>query len=60
MCIINGLQKQLYAVLIRGVFIFVATDPVSLTVELGDKSALIVSLAAPLATLATTKQQLSG
>lgn len=32
----------------------------SLTVVQGDKSVLIGSLAAPLATLATTKQQLSG
>ncbi len=32
----------------------------SLTVELADKSVLIVSLAAPVATLATTRQQLSG
>lgn len=32
----------------------------SLTVVQGDKSVLIGSLAVPLATLATTKQQLSG
>lgn len=46
---INSVASSLQSLLIQ-----------SLTVELTDKSVLIVSLAAPIATLATTKQQLCG